>query len=788
MDTILALLRKHKLYASPKKCEFFKTEIDFLGFRLSSDGIATDDHKIRAVRDWVTPTTVKEVRAFLGLAGFYRKFVRRFAHITAPLTDLTKKDQPFIWGPAQETAFNEIKTALTTAPVLLSPDPDLPFTVDVDASDYAIGAALMQDHGNGLQPVAFESRKMLPAETRYPTHERETLAIIHALKTWRCYLESRHTTTLIVTDHKTLQGFQDQQVLNKRQTRWMELMQQYNFKVEYRQGKQHVVADALSRLTNPPEAKPDADDYGEPDLSAIEINAVDYLKPYLPLEFELEDELRNASAVYANHPNVFQAHGLYFLKCDQRGARLCIPPVPTIKRRILYEHHDVPAAGHLGRNKTTASIKRLFYWPNMDADIKEYVRTCDVCQRTKARTRKEYGLLQPLPIPSLRWDQVSMDFITQLPRTKTGYDAIFVVVDRLSKMAHFVPTHTTADAATVARLFLDNVFRLHGLPSAIVSDRDSRFTGQFWQQLFKALGTKLQLSTAYHPQTDGQTERTNRTLEQILRAYTNHQADDWDVHLSAAEFAYNDSVNASTGFTPFVLHYGQDPATPAQLFTRLLQREHGADHEYDMPAVHTILHNLDAILNLVRDNLLKAQRRQAFYADRRRQEQRFNVGDQVLLERRNPPLKGHKFDDKYHGPFEVLKVVSPVAYKIKLPDHWSIHPVFHVSLLRPYYSDDPQFEDTEYERVPAPPPVTLDQGEALYDVAAILDKRYHGRGKRLQYLVSYVGMPSCENQWLDKRDLRRCPELIAEFERRTADALPAPAKRGRGRPRRVRSD
>ena len=258
---------------------------------------------------------------------------------------------------------------------------------------------------------------------------------------------------------------------------------------------------------------------------------------------------------------------IYFIQ-DIDVPRLCIPKVRSIRLHILHDHHDAPIAGHLGVDKTYAGVARSYFWPKLTQEVRRYVTSCDACQRNKSSNRQPAGLLQPLDLPGQRWEQVSMDFIVQLPKTKKNFDAIFVVVDRLTKRVHLIPTHTTATAPDTARIFFDNIFRLHGLPKIIISDRDSKFISKFWRSLFKTLGVHLALSTAYHPQTDGQTERANRTLEDMLRTFVNYRQDNWDDCLTTAEFAYKNSVQASSSYSPFYIDCGQYPITPTGFSSR----------------------------------------------------------------------------------------------------------------------------------------------------------------------------------------------------------------------------
>src|SRR3954454_16558554 len=385
------------------------------------------------------------------------------------------------------------------------------------------------------------------------------------------------------------------------------------------------------------------------------------------------------------------------------------------------------------------------------------MKSCDSCQRIKASQQSPTGLLQPLPIPSQPWEQVSMDFITQLPRTKSGFDAIVVFVDTFSKMVHLVPTRTTATAPDTVKIFFDHVFCLHGLPTSIVSDRDAKFTSKFWQSLFHTMGTRLAMSTAFHPQTDGQTEHANRTLEDMLRAYVGYRQDDWDSLLPAAEFACNNAPNASTQMTPFRLCYGRDPIDPYAQLTSFPD---------SIPAAADFHQQQQNAIKQTTDALVLAKANQEKYANQHRHDVSFAVGDRVLLLLSHIHLASQaqrptwKLQARFIGPYTVITKVSPVAYKLELPTSLSIHPVFHVSLLRTYTAPS-----TVPDRVPSgplpPPAVTIDD-HLEYEVERILDSRH--RRHTLQYLVKWVGYPEHDASWEPLSNLTNAADLIADFE------------------------
>ena len=502
----LQILREHRLYAKVSKCAFFRHEVEYLGHVVTAAGIHPDQKKVQAVRDWKIPETVHDIRSFLGLAGYYRRFIPQFARIAAPLTELTKKTVPWRWSLREGEAFNALKDALLSAPVLHLADAKKEYTVTCDASDYAVGAVLSQKYEDGEHPVAYESRKMNSAEMNYPTHERELLAVIHALRTWRHYLAGQKFS--VVTDHYSLQYLKTQPQLSKRQARWLDFIAEFDFNIVHKPGKSNVVADALSRLNVLDCGVTTSAQHG------------DQLWKNLSKEYKKDAKTNEMFEKIEAYPGFTISQGkLYHTGL---GRMQLYVPEGTCRTMVLRECHDARYAGHLGIRKTTDLLQRDFYWPTLVQDVEEYVKTCEECQRNKASNQKPSGLLQPLEIPAQRWERVSMDFVTHLPRTQHNFDALMVVVDYLTKMLILRPTHSSATAVDTARIFVDSVVRMHGLPRAIVSDRDTKFTSTFWREVCRTMGTTLAMSSGFHPQTDGQTERANRSIEEMLRAYVGH--------------------------------------------------------------------------------------------------------------------------------------------------------------------------------------------------------------------------------------------------------------------------
>ena len=522
-----------------------------------------------------------------------------------------------------------------------------------------------------MQPVAYMSHRMSPAEMNYPTHEQELLAVILALTEWRHYLLGHRFT--IVTDHHSLTYLSTQPNLSRRQARWVERLAEYDFDIVYAAGKSNKAADALSR-------RPDHREKQEQLSVMTQVTLSRDILEDIRRAYTDDSECVTLMENTANTDYEVKADGLLY----HRDGRIRIPNDMSIKSMLLYEAHDVDVSGHTGMNKTVELLARQFDWPHLRRDVEKYVSTCVACQGNKSSNQRPIGLLQPLPIPKRRWEVVTMDLITGLPITRIGqHDAIVVFVDKLSKMVHYAPCTTTVDAPTLARIFFREVVRLHGVPEIIISDRDPRFTSHFWTALWKELGTKLKMSTSSHPQTDGQTENANRTLENMLRSYVNYHQDDWDERLTAAEIAVNNSNHSSTGFTPYYLNSGQHPRLPLT----------GIADASNVPAVQSLLRGISDDLMKAEERLRVAQRTQSEHANKKRRHEVFNVGDQVWLSTAhlNVSDRARKLTPKYTGPFVIEEVKSPVTYKLKLPSSLSrIHNVFHSSQLKPYYVDDGQ--------------------------------------------------------------------------------------------------
>ena len=409
---VLEALREHKLYAKGSKCEFFQRETSFLGHKITCDGIKMDPAKVQAVMDWPIPRNVKDVRSFLGLAGYYRKFIRGYSRISAPLNELTKKEKGFAWSSSEQQAFEEIKKQMCSAPVLITPDPKLPYVIFTDASGYAVGACLCQDQGNGLQPICFYSHKMNEAERRYATHEQELLAIVKAVKEWRHYLHGSTFPIVIQTDHNSLKYFRTQPTLSKRQAGWLDLLNEFDLDIQYLKGSYNVVADALSRRHD---HEPENKRFSQNTVVNVQMSSV---------SSDIESQIKNAydtdpitKQLLLNCKEPYEVKDGLIYKLPRNT--IYVPSDKQLKTKIMSECHDTNVAGHGGVAKTTELVNRKYYWPKLHADVEMYVRSCHSCQSNKPSNQLPSGQLMTLPTPKKKWEQVTMDLITQLPMTVT---------------------------------------------------------------------------------------------------------------------------------------------------------------------------------------------------------------------------------------------------------------------------------------------------------------------------------------------------------------------------------
>jgi hypothetical protein len=1048
---VLQKLLDAGLCAKQSKCELFMPEIEFLGHHVGRNGLRVMPDKIEAVRDWPQPQNPTDLRSFLGLAGYYRRFVKGFSATANCLHELTQTKPgtpPFKWLPVHQTAFDELKKQLQAAPVLALPNPDLQYVVNTDASDFATGAVLQQDQGQGLQPIAFMSHKMNSAERNYTTREKEMLAVIEMLGEWRTYLQGRQPFKIrINTDHESLKYFMTQQDHKGRPARWLEKLADFDFKIEYIKGPTNTVADALSRRSDhmdppPPteiggptrnvaalaaynlerngyvsfskdqwvnlhgaiaahvgnspspsdstvsnaaiakqprpadteaeiaqraanqraadESHPPADDRPNPNKkgaiampsqrctaqtkngdhcrqrtakgqycynhrrglqgwrlskssipgAGIGVHAtkklpkgtrVPYTGDQVPLDADADGgayflELTHSSAIDAARTNAGDGRwindpkgtgkranckfvvyrgsavvettreiavgeellvsygGSYWRYSAQAGHKqqprakgvgarmgqdvggprkgakeiaasgltsttapspptsdlvariraaaavdpqyqqalaspadfgatardsllyrddkIVIPSDQPLRVAILAELHDSASAGHTGIASTFDRLSSRVYWGTMRADVQTYVTSCDSCQRNKVEQRKAAGLLRPPPTPGEPGYAINMDFVTGLPLTPRGHTAYLSITCRLSNMLQVGLCQDTVTALQAAELVFDNWVVHYGLPAIIISDRDPRFTGEFWRALWKIMDTTLQFSTAGHPQTDGKAENRQRTANTMLRHYVSFEQTDWDLQLRRATFAINHTRSASTHLTPFEVMLGRSPRLPLDTALAPL---HATDSALvRLPAVHELAARFAPLWQQAQANLQRAQGDQKRFADKHRREEHYAVGDLVLLSVKDLKFlqtadaqRSAKFTARFVGPFPVSKIINDNAYELQLPPQLRIHPVQNVSKLRRFVPSPAAFASRpQSDASSRPPPEMSDAaGNAEYEVERILGQRRTGRkGRMTEYLVKWLGYTNEECEWIPQSRMN-CPDLLDDFHR-----------------------
>nr|GEV22888.1 putative reverse transcriptase domain-containing protein [Tanacetum cinerariifolium] len=578
-----------------------------------------------------------------GLAGYYRRFIDGFSKIAKSMTKLTQNKVKFDWGDKQEAAFQIIKQKLCSASILALPEGSEDFVVYCDASIKGLGAVLMQRE----KVISYGSRQLKVHEKNYTTHDLELGAVVFALKIWRHYMYG--TKCIVFTDHKSLQHILDQKELNMRQRHWLELLSDHDCEIHYHPGK----ANAQTEAMKPENLK--SEDVG----GMLIENSKD------------PEKSRNAKL----EP---RADGTLCL-----NNKSWLPCYGDLRTLIMHEPHKSKYSVHPSSDKMYQDMKLLYWWPNMKVDIATYVSKFLTCLKVKAEHQKPSGLLVQPKIPQWKWDNITMDFVTKLPKTQSGNDTIWVVVDRLTKYAYFLPMKETHPMDKLARLYLKEVVTRHGIPVSIIYDRDPRFTSNFWKVFQKAIGTRLDMSTAYHPETDWQSEKTIQTLEDMLRACT-------------LEIVEKDT------YRWLIFH----TTTVTMLVLKLPRSRHfmvgSVDHPFVGPRSETpsspvpkLIHETTEKIVQIKQRIQAARHRQKSYTDVRRKPLEFQVADRVML--KVSPWKGvvrfgkrGKLNPRYIGPFKVLAKVGTVGYRLELPEQLSrVHSTFHMSNLKKCLSDEP---------------------------------------------------------------------------------------------------
>ena len=711
---VFSLIRGAGLRLHPAKCRLLSRETEFLGHVVSARGVATNPAKVAAVQEWPTPENVGELRSFLGLASYYRRFVKDFATLASPLHRLTDKDRPFVWDTSCTTAFQQLKTALTEAPVLAYPVPQQPFIVDTDASNVGVGAVLSQVEAGSERVVAYFSRALSRPEKNYCVTRRELLAVVLALRQFRPYLLGRRF--LLRTDHASLTWLLHFKNPEGQVARWLEILQEYDFEIQHRAGRQHGNADSLSRrpcaeaecrycqrlearglglpgtavvstsqsgglgisLTSRELQKFQADDEG---LARVRSWLEAGRRPEWAEVSALGPELKAYHSQWGNLES--QGELLYRRwQAPARGGDILQLLVPrALRSQVLQLVHGSVGTGHFGIAKTLHRLRARFYWPGCRRDVELHVHCCDVCAAQKGPSRRSQAPLQQYLVGA-PMERVGVDVLGPFPVTDAGNRYVLVAVDYFTKWpeAYAVPDQS---ATTTAEKLVEEMFTRFGAPDELHSDQGRNFEALVFREVCQRLGVRKTRTTPLHPQSDGLVERFNRTLATQLAILTSQHQRDWDRHLPLVLWAYRSAVQESSQCTPAALMFGREIRTPVDLvFGSPPEPEVKGGTEMDY------LRRLRERLHTVHDFTRRAQSdagvRQKRVYDTRCRGQAFAPGQKVWVfcpvRKRglSPKLGTH-----WRGPAEVVDRLSEVVYRVRMPERGRLV-VLHQDRLSPY--------------------------------------------------------------------------------------------------------
>ena len=777
---VLERLRQAGLQVDIKKSEFHVTRTKYLGYILTNKGLEVDPDKVEALRNWVRPTTVTGVKSFLGFTGFYRQFVPEYSRVAKPIIALQSPAKPFVWDSECDRAFERIKTALLAIPTLYHYHPEYDTKVETDASDGVVAGVLSQNQPNGSWcPVAFFSKVLSGSELNWEIHDKELYAIVVAFDKWRSELASAHSQVQVYSDHRSLEYFMTTKVLNARQVRWAEQLASFNFCIRYTPGKDNARADILSRREqdlqnlrnaqidnrsrvllgphrldnriNSELAKAYVEQLSEQATSLLvveptqETMSLDSLEL---IELLLQQNRTSFEKERRTLPDKYRIENGLLLYSN----RLCVQPDSPACTRLIREAHDQVSSAHPSAKKTYQLLSRKYYWKGMEATCKRYVRNCLACRKAHPRQTRVPGLIHPLPIPDRPMQHLCIDF-KEFPKDKAGYDQIMVVIDRLSKQAISIPCHKTIDARGMAELFIQWVYRFGHTPETIISDRGPQFVSSFWSEFCRILGVKVKLSTAYHKETDGQTEIMNKYIDQRLRPFVTYYQDNWSGLLPLIDRAQISLPHSSIGMSPYQILYGSVPkqSWDWQHPTSILTPTDKLNHK-DALALATRMH---AAWDTAKQQMEKAQNRMRSAVNRHRRPVDWDIGDMVFLDTKNLAIDrpSRKLAAKWEGPFKVLEKVGH-SYRLQLPVGSRIHDVFAPDLL----CKDPQ-DPLPGQEAPKPPGEPI-QGVEEWEVDQILASKLY-RAK-LKYRVSWIGHDP-DPTWYPASNFMGAPHKLREF-------------------------
>lgn len=666
---VLERFRQHKLYVNPSKSSFNQKEVEFLGMRVSSEGILPSKSKVKAIQEWPRPTNVQEVRQFVGLASHYRRFLKNFSSVAAPLTELTKgtgpKRRSIVWSSACQQAFESLKFMMTHAPVLQAPDMSKPYIIETDSSDFGCGGVLLQkdDHGV-LHPLAFESKKFSSAERNYPAQERELLGVLHALRTWRCFIDG--ADYVVYTDHNPLQYLRSQVKPTPRLVRWLSEIETYDPKILYKPGKDNHVPDLLSRRDGPGCTASSRDmepgflyNVSSPKTheAALRIHQTDwpllYLSPPDLVPEAAKDKLNR------NRDKFVVRDGKVFRKTSVNGVDVEVRFCAFANRATLVsQFHE--GFGHAGQGTVYDLVKKRWWWPGISTDIPEWLSRCKECQLAAGSNKSKHRApMVPLNIPPAfgRWH---LDFVGELPLTRNGNKWLLTAVDYSTNwpIARAVPEAT---AEAVADFIYEEIVMRFGCPEEIVTDRGANFMSTVVKLYLERIHTNHKLTSAFHPRTNGKCERLNGILKTMLRKYVHGAIHIWDKFVDTALFAARVRHHRSTGYSPFYLVYGREPKLPGDYTRPYLDKATSNDPRTIAEHTARELEALGQARAAAEARMRAVQEQDKERWDAHVEKLEFEVGDHVLL--RNEQKYGLEYN--WSGPYLIVaKNEASHVYKL----------------------------------------------------------------------------------------------------------------------------
>ena len=652
---VLDRLAKHQLRLNAEKCEFATTVVTYLGHVVTPEGISPDPDKTKSIEEFPRPLKVKDVRSFLGLSSYYRRFVEGYSRIAKPMNLLLKKNQPFKWNDKCELSFQELKHRLISPPILAHFKPECPIILFTDCSGYAMGAILSQIHEGKEVVISYNSKSLDERQSQYCISEREALAIVWAVQKLRPYLYGAHFT--IKSDHCALCYIMAVRNPNGRLVRWSLFLQDYDFTVEFKSGVTHRNVDCLSRYPVE-EAEHDIEEAEHlltEDINIAELQSTDKWCQQIVSEITEKKNKKYISGYRIENGILYRT---IYSSNNESKKLLCVPK--NLRKRILEELHDSKLSGHLGFLKTYTKIRERFYWNRMERTVRQYVRNCVSCQERKSDTGPPKGSLQPIEYPIEPFYQVAMDIVGQLTETPRKNRYIICLIDFNTRWLEAKPLKNMR-SETIADFFVNEILVRHGAVVRVLTDQGRNFCSEFMEEVYKFTKSQHLVTTPYKPSTNGLIERSIRTMRSMMSHFIDENHSNWDLYLKYLVFAYNSSKQATTGETPFMLLYGREPRLPI-------------DVSLNLPSQFTFVEKYKSSLNdcrqFIKTRVEAAQQKMKDEYDAKHFNTIYKVGDLVALHKKNRELgKTEKLYRNFKGPYLIKRRIGLVSYELQNPKY-----------------------------------------------------------------------------------------------------------------------